>query len=374
MKKSKEYNKLRDRINSNEYLLFRLAEKKAGELKSTPIAFQSAVAKETSRIQLYRDLLEWMPFNNTALFDNIDDTILPDIEKGAKDALDSAELRTKYYDPVAFEETLNDAINTFSEGRGKQFSAWFRDLYAQRVTRQLSVTTAISKQYHISKMSRSEIKAYRSLLGYIRKAGLSTDSLSDEFLSKIAVHLKCDKKWLKNLLSVYKAQFDVVSGDKTFDDDPEIDSPLNMLEDPSASAPFLALESLDKLSQIVDIIATADTKEYTLLFWNNLFLHPLKDVLSERELSFSSSPIEYLEVLRELEPILITRIFVRPYLCFCLKTPPEPDSMDHIYKCKSIRPFIQKTICEYKSVSASSVSQQRKKFEWLQKELRDKFM
>lgn len=45
-----------------------------------------------------------------------------------------------------------------------------------------------------------------------------------------------------------------------------------------------------------------------------------------------SSPIDYLEVLKKLVYILIDGIFIKLYRCFCLKTLPEPDTLDHIYE------------------------------------------
>lgn len=363
---------LRNRINSNEYLVHKLAQKKYG--KDAPV--KSAIALEKSRIKLYTDMRDFMRFENyhNIKKDTNDYSVLADDEENAASHFYYSKVRNKYYDPVVFAETMQAAIKSYSDTKGALFTTWFQKLYVQRVTKELSKSVAITNTTGTIKLSDTEKKTLKHILSYCRKKNISTDRIASKVLEEIASEVGCDKEYILTLLDLHEAESRFISIDTSISEEDDVASTEEIIPDKKSISAFLEAENLSLLVGALTFISTKNDSEYMKLFWNNLFLHPLKDNLSERESKEWPPPIVYRDTLKKVEKILIPDIFVNPYLRFCLQTPPEPDSIDHIDECISIYPFNQKTISKYKKVSAAFVSQQAKEFRRRQKYVKEYMM
>ena len=351
---------LTERINSNAYLLYRCAK---NSLENSAADALSPEALSIARTQLYCDMLKWMPFRNRALYDekNALEMITNADESSAAAAMKYRKERVFYYDPVVFAETIEYAAGSFSKSKGVSFTTWFNYLYVQKLPLKISETTAIKEGTFRGKFSRTEYKTLQSIADYMNKNKLAFNDLAEEVYDKLSAELGRSKESIRSLLDLRMRQLSVKS----------IDSPISAandatladtLEDPSSEALLTDFDKLQEIQQLLEFASTPDFKEYNRLFLNNGLLHPLKDKLSSEELKHCFSPGEQYEALKKFEDILVNKIFENPYIEFCLDNPLKPYTIDHLYECKSVYPFISETIVKYKDTTASNVSQKRQKF------------
>lgn len=379
---------LRDKINGHEYLHYLFAKRDERIDKSFSL---SPVSIDRLKEDFYSCLIDWMNFKNPPArptenqADDIqtasikEDIVQLSISETAAEQAWSKRKYHVYYDGVALMEAVNEAVRTYSADKGTLFTTWFSLLYTQKSQKQLRTDVDIKKPALANSLSRENQKLLREFLRQMKSFGLKSNNISDKSIERLLASMDWgDKKpWtiedIRELLTMNDLWRHASSGNDPIGDNDSGNTLYDMSVDSRAELPFRSIESLSVISNFLEFVVKKDTKEYHKLFWSNDFLHPLKDKLSSEELKSVSPHIEQKRVLTELEPILFRHYFDDLYLRFCLVTPPDPDSIENIDLCESRHPFIQKTISEYKDISAARVSQLKTQFDSFKESVKEMY-
>lgn len=260
------------------------------------------------------------------------------------------------FDGPAFMEAYLAAINGYIPDVGS-FTAYFYKLYVQRLNR------AIDEQYQTAQrrslsMGEKKARQIKNLLTLLRSTGQQDPArLPQALYPEYAKRLNVSEPVFRELIQLV-LQMDAVPNVPVQDD--EGDDMPDLLEGASDSAArkdLLREETVDTLCAMLELLTDIDEREYPRLFLTNALIKPLKeDSISE------SARIPYAQAMVRQEDLLWQRILILSYLEFVFSAPPVPDSVRNIVLCSLNRPLMDKTIAEYKQVSASAVSQNSKRF------------
>lgn len=190
--------------------------------------------------------------------------------------------------------------------------------------------------------------------------------LSDQDIRRFAAALGTAPEKLSEQITLYR-RTQVVS--PTFEDKDGTEKTLE-ISDMTIYSEF-GPEELDLITYILDQVLETDQREYPRLFWNNALLRLLKgDYMENTEDPLPKGEPALLNLYREREKPLLTKVFVHNYLLFVLEQPPEPDTIDHIDEAGQEKAFIDATIAAYKQVTRPAVSRQRTRFNRMLKNLK----
>ena len=267
------------------------------------------------------------------------------------------------FDSVAFMEAVNNAISSYDSSRGASFLTWFATIYKQQFAEADRPLAAIQNQaIQTPRLKGINREIFTKFMDYLQRRNIPPENVSDEFLAKAAEAIRIDTDKLRQILRIRAMKFTASLSSTGESSSEEEDKAINPA-DSSQEALFTNAENAMLLDTVLDLLADYDEQEYPRLFFNNIFLGPLKD-------PDAPDPEGQLLILKRNEKMFWRSIFIRPYLEFTLAAPPKPDSLAHIVACSAVHPFNNKTISIYKKCSAANVSQQYAKFRQLQKKIK----
>ena len=283
-----------------------------------------------------------------------DRLLLDEDEQAAKKALFHSRTRTVCVDLYALMEAACDALDTFDAGVGVQFLTYFDRLYNQRMLRSAGEKQSISDgNLYTSGLSRTDRKLIVQLNRLLENSGCSIGDLSPRLYQVIAKEMDISEQRLRKLLeNLYRARH--VDSLITEGEDGEEEN--RALVDDTQTDAMGRMEQMEAVGVALEMLAGLEEKEYPRLFLTNDITHTIKEE--------PDSAVECARVLLRSEAILWEKIFVRGYLDFVLLPPPEPDSIRNLILARihPDRPLQDRSIAAFKKVSASAVSQQRKRF------------
>lgn len=271
----------------------------------------------------------------------------------------------QHFDGVAFMETLLEALKWYDAERGAAFTTYFYILYQQRAQRSNAREIAVVERQAFGPLKRQDLQLLKQLNKLILRQNLpyAPENLPDRLCAPLAEQMGISTKQLRGLLATLRM---IRLVEPACNEDGEEEASENSVAAPQED-PLHQVEVIQELAAVLDLLAETEQKEYPRLFMTNDVLRPLKEPEPRDD------PQAYARVLQNCEDVLFRAVLEQPYLCFVFEETPRPDSIHHIVMGRLRRPLRDASIAAYKQVKPSAVSNARKRFQDLQRQIRSQF-
>lgn len=326
---------------------------------------EERLGQTRQRMELAELLLRWYRFEQQLEKTlQTQDSALAESEASARGVYTRNKKIQQHFDGVAFMETVVEALKWYDASRGAAFTTYFYGLYQQRAQRSNAREIAIVERQAFGPLKRQDLQLLKQLNKLILRQNLpyAPENLPDKLCVPLAEQLGITPKQLRGLLSTLRM---IRLVEPARNEDGEEEAPEEKVADAAEQNPARQIEAIQELAAALDLLAENDQKEYPRLFMTNDVLRPLKDPDGE-----TGDPVVYARVLVQCEEALFRAVFEKAYLRFVYEESPRPDSMRHLVKGRLRRPLQDASIAAYKQVRPSAVSNARKRFQALQKQLR----
>ena len=364
---------LRDRINGHASLKAEKIDRASDSEGRTDLCSLLLKYKGFSK-QLSTDDFDLYPEDNNA-YDGSKDYVRTNNDYyeqyALMNAMNSRKRRTMHFNSIAFMAAFDSAYRTYSADKGASFLTYFDRLYFAELTKE-GRTQIEKNRLHDDRKIGDAVRKIMRLQEDVLQEGIPAKP-SDTVLKLIMEKMSCSKdKAEEYYANARKARLETsyltIEGENgeiddipvTYDDEPEY---------LSAEKVPAAVSILNALS----LFADTDMKEYPKLFATNSVLKPLKEYDSSglyTKEEFSRDSREYYIVLTGYEQLLWRGVFVPEYLEYVFIQPPLPDSLKNIYEADEKMPLNDLAIAKFKNVSKPNISQQRRKYEALMRNMK----
>lgn len=285
-------------------------------------------------------------------------------ETSARSVYKNNKQARRHFDGVAFMEAVVEALKWYDAGRGTAFTTYFYTLYQQRARRSNAGEIAIVERQAFGPLKKQDLQLLKQLNRLLLRRNLpyGPETLPDKLCAPLAEQMGITVKQLRGLLSAVR-MIRLVEPTRT--EDGEEDAPEESVAAPGEENPVRRMEVIQELAGALDLLCENEQKEYPRLFMTNEVLRPLKEPDPDTD-----DPQTYGRVLLQWEELLFRAVFEQPYLCFVYEENPRPDSVRNLVAGRLRHPLRDASIAAYKQVRPSAVSNARKRFQDLQRQLR----
>lgn len=286
-------------------------------------------------------------------------------ERAMKRYLDDPDHGAKIgpFDAVAFSVALDSALRGVEPARGT-FLAYFYRVYQTQIAPAASETAYLHDPLRESE--RARVRAHRQVVKWLRRRELCFSDVTEQLYRTIAADLGISRDEVEDVVFYVRNASQPVSLDVPVDAEDAGGRRLVELQaDPAGERGYEMIETISRYVRVLEQVCDLDAREYPRMFLSNSVLeqvHVYRDE-TDRRLRMAPESEPVVRLLLEAEPLFMERVFLRGYLEFVLRSPPEPDCVRNIILAERLRKLNDVTIALYKGVSKAAVSQQRTRYE-----------
>lgn len=263
--------------------------------------------------------------------------------------------RVKKFDSIAFLTCMKSAVEHYDASLTIPFTSYFLTLYAREINHAANREHSRRNEGD-HPLTRQEAALWKNLAKLCTQMHLDADNLPERYYRQMADILDSTPEQIKRLIRKCTLTRRIVSLDSQYQDDEGDQMEKYNYADPDALSIEEQLERTTEVMRAIAAAASLDAQEYPRLFFTTDVLGPM------RADTPTVDPVTYCGLLEKQEALLWDKLFVQPYIEYLFVPPPTLDCTRNLLTARLEHPLQDRSIAEYKQVTPSAVSRQRKRY------------